>query len=111
MSHFNDGYFSPQCDRCLYNTHNPHLPCTVHPQKVVEAQCPDFEADPSLPSDELWEPEGYYAGELVPTPVQRWTTAQKLALLNWHPLFTGRCLNAVYSAEIFCLSTEFWVSC
>ena len=95
MNNFNAADFSQQCDRCLYNTHNPHLPCTVHPQKVVEAQCPDFKADPSLPADELWEPEGasYYAGELVITPAQHWTAAQKLALLDWHPLFTGRCPN------------------
>lgn len=32
-----------------------------------------------------------YAGEAIVQPVQRWTTEEKLALLDWHPLFTGRC--------------------
>jgi hypothetical protein len=38
-----DDRFSSQCDlseipargRCLYNTRNPHLPCTIHPYKVT----------------------------------------------------------------------------
>lgn len=30
-----------------------------------------------------------YAGEAIVQPVQRWTTEEKLALLDWHPLFTG----------------------
>jgi len=93
MSDPNDDYFSSQCDRCTFNTRNPHLPCAVHPCKIVDAQCPDFELDTSLPVGEWWEPEGasYYAGELVIEPTQRWTREQKLALLDWHPMFTGRC--------------------
>jgi hypothetical protein len=41
----------------------------------------------------LWEPEcaSYYGDELVITPEQRWNREQKLALLDWHPMFTGRC--------------------
>jgi hypothetical protein len=87
--------FPSQCDRCLYNTRNPHLPCAVHPYKIVDARCPDFDLDTSLPAVELWEPEGasYYAGELVIEPIQRWPREQKLALLDWHPMFTGRCPN------------------
>lgn len=90
----NDPHFSLQCDRCLYNTRNPHLPCAVHPHRI-EAQCPDFEMDASLPGGEWWEPEGaaYYGGELVIAPEQRWTMQQKLELLDWHPMFTGRCPN------------------
>lgn len=34
-----------------------------------------------------------YAGEFVQQPVQRWTTEEKLVLLDWHPLFSGRCPN------------------
>jgi hypothetical protein len=94
MSDLTDDSVSSQCDQCLYNTRNPHLPCTVHPHKT-DAQCPDFELDASLPVGEWWEPEGasYYAGELVISPIQRWTREQKLALLDWHPMFTGRFLS------------------
>jgi len=93
MIDLNDHYFSPQCGRCLYNTRNPHLPCAVHAYKVVDDQCPDFKQDTLLPLEEWWEPEGasYYANELVIEPLQRWTREQKLRLLDWHPLFTGRC--------------------
>ena len=92
MSDPNDAHFHSHCDRCLYNTRNPHLPCTVHPHRT-DAHCPDFELDTSLPAGEWWEPEGasYYAGELVIDPIQRWTREQKIALLDWHPMFTGRC--------------------
>ncbi len=90
-----DEAFSSQCDLCSYNTRNPHLPCTIHPCKIVDAQCSDFKADTSLPVEQQWEPEGasYYDGELVIDPIQRWTREQKLALLDWHPMFTGRCPN------------------
>ena len=93
MSNLTDDHFSSQCDRCTFNTRNPPLPCAVHPCKIVEAQCPDFELDVSLPVAGLWEHEGgsYYAGELVMESVQHWTREQKLALLDWHPMFTGRC--------------------
>ena len=89
----NDPHFSLQCDRCIFNTRNPHLPCAVHPYKIMNDQCPDFELDTSLPAGEWCEPEGasYYAGELVIEPTQRWMREQKLALLDWHPMFTGRC--------------------
>ena len=93
MSDPNDDHFSSQCDRYIFNTRNPHLPCTVNPCKVMDARCPDFELDTSLPAGEWWEPEGasYYGSELVIEPLQRWTREQKIALLDWHPMFTGRC--------------------
>ncbi|NEQ54410.1 MAG: hypothetical protein F6K11_30485 [Leptolyngbya sp. SIO3F4] len=34
-----------------------------------------------------------YNGEVIPTPVVRYTLEQQFALLDWHPLFTGRCPN------------------
>ncbi len=82
-----------QCDRCRYNTHNPHLFCTVHPMGIETATCPDFEPDPNVEAEELWEPEGvaYYNGELIYQPEQRLTRQQRLELLLWHPTFTGRC--------------------
>jgi hypothetical protein len=83
------------CDRCRNNTHNLYLHCAVHPNgiPIAEKLCPDFEPDSSLPPSEWWEPEGasFYGSELVITPVQRWTREQQLDLLDWHPLFTGRC--------------------
>jgi len=83
------------CDRCRNNTRNPHLRCTIHPTGMPEDQkrCPDFEPDPNGPPSEWWEPVGasFYGDELIITPTQRWTRAQQLALLDWHPLFTGRC--------------------
>jgi hypothetical protein len=43
--------------------------------------------------EELWEPVGasYYNGELVLQPQQHWTREEQLELLDWHPLFTGKC--------------------
>lgn len=95
MSESNIDYFLSQCDRCLYNTRNPYLPCTVHPIRITDDQCSDFKLDATLPADEWWEPEGasYYGDELVINPVQRWTREQQIALLDYHPMFTGRCPN------------------
>ncbi|MBD1824391.1 hypothetical protein H6F51_18125 [Cyanobacteria bacterium FACHB-DQ100] len=45
--------------------------------------------DPEMPGND----PAVYAGELVIQPVQRWTREQQLALLDWHPMFTGRCPN------------------
>jgi len=88
------------CATCLNNTHNPHLPCTVRPYGVAEGEefCVEFEADPTVRSGQVWEPEGasFYNGELVVTPDHRWTRAQKLELLLWHPLFTGVCPQCRY---------------
>ena len=90
----------PECDRCFNNTHNPHLFCAVHPYGVPEnsEQCVDFEPDSNLSNGEWWEPEeaSFYGNELVISPMQRWTRAQKLELLLWHPLFTGLCPQCCY---------------
>lgn len=117
MNSLNDDHFLSQCalseipsrGRCSYNTRNPHLPCAVHPYKIEDAQCPDFALDTSLPASEWWEPEGasYYGGELVIDPVQRWTREQRIALLDWHPMFTERCpdcersLMQTYPARVY----------
>ena len=85
----------PQCDRCLNNSHNPHLFCAIHPYGVPEGQstCLDWEEDTQCPEEEWWEPEGgsFYGDELVISSHQRWTRVQQLELLMWHPLFTGLC--------------------
>lgn len=44
-------------------------------------------SDPETAEDD----QVYYAGEEVVQPVQRFSTQQKLALLDWHPMFTSRC--------------------
>lgn len=58
------------------------------------------------PDEEQWEPEGarfvngeliierersFYNGEEIIQPRQRWRREEMLDLLDWHPLFTGRC--------------------
>jgi hypothetical protein len=35
---------NPECDRCLFNTHDPHILCAVHPEGVEES-CVDFKPD------------------------------------------------------------------
>ncbi|HEY9663829.1 MAG TPA: hypothetical protein V6C65_35725 [Allocoleopsis sp.] len=83
----------PDCGRCSLYARNPHLVCAVHPTGVEGDRCPDFELDPTLESEELWHPVGaaYYNGELILQPEPRLNLEQQLALLDWHPLFTGRC--------------------
>ncbi|MEH1945312.1 MAG: hypothetical protein V7L01_34570 [Nostoc sp.] len=83
----------PECDNCLLYSHNPHLVCVVHPDGVEGESCLDFRLDPNAKAEELWQPEGasYYNSELILQPQQRWTQQQKLELLDWHPMFTGRC--------------------
>lgn len=83
----------PQCDRCLLYCHNPHIVCAVHPDGIDGDSCLDFREDPNAQVEELWQPEGasYYNGELILQPQQRWTQQQQLELLDWHPMFTGKC--------------------
>lgn len=83
----------PECDRCQLYARNPHLVCAVHPMGVESNQCPDYAPDLTLEPEDLWEPVGaaYYNGELILQPQPRWDQMQQLALLDWHPLFTGRC--------------------
>jgi hypothetical protein len=98
----------PECDRCWFNAGSPYLCCSEHPAGVPSDRCPDFREDAAAADQQrefmalewvadggkgLWEPDGasYYGDELVITPEQRWNREQKEALLDWHPLFTGRC--------------------
>ena len=110
----------PECDRCWFNPGSPYLCCSVHPCGVQGDRCPDFQASAIaakqheqfigldwVAEDETaaqWEPEGasYYGNELVITPEQRWNREQKVALLDWHPMFTERCP----SCEVPLLQTE-----
>lgn len=99
----------PECDRCQFYTGSPFLFCTVHPLGVEGNSCVDFREDNSrrweqflaldwvaLGEDgpgEQGEPEGgsYYNGELILTPEQHWNREEQADLLDWHPMFTGRC--------------------
>ena len=85
----------PECERCLRCAHNPYIVCAIHPDGVDGDRCLDFREDPHAEPLELWEPEGasYYNGELILQPKQRWTPLQQLELLDYHPMFTGRCPN------------------
>jgi hypothetical protein len=82
----------PACDRCLLYARNPYLICAVHPMGVETETCPDFDPAPDAKPEELWQPVGasYYNGELI---LHRpgLGPAELLAMLDWHPLFTGRC--------------------
>ena len=75
----------PECERCIFCAHDPHIVCAVHPMGVNGDICIDFREDPELagkrfvdflgingihdnPSDqEQWEPQGarYINNELV----------------------------------------------
>lgn len=99
------------CSRCRFYARSPYLVCAEHPTGVDESHCPDFELDLTIPDDEAvawygepWQPEGasYYGDDLVLEPTQRLTQAQRLELLDSHPLFTGRCPNC----EMPLLQTE-----
>ncbi|MBD2302997.1 hypothetical protein [Nostoc sp. FACHB-190] len=83
----------PECDRCLLYAHDPHIVCAVHPTGPNNDSCLDFREDPNAQVEELWQPEGatYYNGELIVQPSQRWTPEEQLELLDWHPMFTGKC--------------------
>ena len=35
--------------------------------------------------------DGWYGGDLIPAPRHQRSPAEQLALLDWHPIFTGRC--------------------
>lgn len=36
----------PDCDRCLYYSHNHFLVCAVHPEGQNSTNCPDFHENP-----------------------------------------------------------------
>lgn len=64
--------------------------CGVNPCGPTGDECPDFDA--VAPRGEPFG-GGYYAGDWIPQQPAQITDEQRLALLDWHPLFTGRCPN------------------
>ncbi|WP_346293953.1 hypothetical protein [Sphaerothrix gracilis] len=94
----------PKCDRCHFYAHSTYLVCALHPSGPERETCLDFRQtnQPVQPEDdplswydveESWQPDGaaFYNGELILQPEQRLSLAERWALLDWHPLFTGRC--------------------
>ena len=85
----------PDCHLCQYYLHSPHLVCAVNPCGPAGETCDDFEATAQAAAVPESHPlgGGYYAGDWIPQPFPTLTAAEQLALLDWHPQFTGRCPN------------------
>jgi hypothetical protein len=83
------------CDRCQYYLHSSYLVCAVNPCGPAGETCDDFNATPRADAAPERQPlgSGYYAGDWIPQPFPTLTEDEQLALLDWHPLFTGRCPN------------------
>lgn len=95
----------PKCDRAQHNV------CCRDRDRAVQSNGVGVEFVPSalhdcdrslndVPNEMLDEenlsdrkPAGVYNGELILQPQQRFDWQQQLNLLDWHPLFTGRCPN------------------
>jgi hypothetical protein len=62
--------------------------CGIYPLGPQEIPCPDF----ALITEQC-EPlgAGYYDGELVLQPAHYLSTAERLEILDTHPLFTNEC--------------------
>lgn len=101
--------FGPEGDSCLDFRADPELESKRFvdflglQQQGDEPYSNPFDLEPN---EELWEPEGakfvngelviehersFYNGEEIIQPQQRWTREEQLNLLDWHPMFTGRC--------------------
>ena len=77
----------PDCDRCRLYAHSPYLVCSIHPTGPENDTCTDFETmDVRQPLS-----GGYYAGDWIPQPFPTLQPEEQQALLDEHPLFTGRC--------------------
>ena len=73
-----------------------YLVCGIHPTGPTEPPCPDF-----AEVTELFEPLGgaYYSGERGLQPTHYLMTAERLEILETHPLFTGVCPECVEAIE------------
>jgi len=49
----------PDCDRCSFNAHNPHIVCAVHRNGVESEKCMDFRQDSNAKIEEQCSPQGY----------------------------------------------------
>ena len=76
-----------QCRQCHYYAYSPYLVCADHPLGPEGGDCADFTPDPTRAKE-----EATYCGEVIPEAMTH-TTEEQWALLDWHPIFTGRCPN------------------
>ena len=85
----------PECHRCQYFGDSPYLVCGVNPCGPVHGTCDDFTAIAQADIEAERQPlgGGYYAGDWIPQPFPLLSADEQLALLDWHPQFTGRCPN------------------
>ncbi|HIK13760.1 MAG TPA: hypothetical protein IGS53_00430 [Leptolyngbyaceae cyanobacterium M33_DOE_097] len=95
----------PECNHCQFFSGNALLPCSVHPTGVSEASCLDYREDERaaqhwqtfLGLDWVAEPGHqeeevrYYCGEVIRDRSFRLSDLARLELLDYHPMFTGRC--------------------
>jgi hypothetical protein len=85
----------PDCDRCQYFLNSLYLVCAINPCGPEGDTCEDFsviaQADTEVERQSLGG--GYYLGDWIPQPFPIATVEEQTALLDWHPLFTGRCPN------------------
>jgi hypothetical protein len=92
-----------ECDRCHYFLNSPYLVCGVNPSGPEGSTCEDFRAiTPDGGGTEAAKPPlggGYYAGDWIPQPFPALTAAEELALLDWHPQFSGRYPNCEIPIE------------
>jgi hypothetical protein len=65
-----------------------HLVCGIHPSEPAQSPCLDFA---QVTEDCMPLGAAYYDGDLVLQPEHFLTTAERLEILNAHPLFTGVC--------------------
>ena len=68
--------------------------CGVNPYGPKGSTCEEFAAVSERAAVEK-EPlgGGYYLGDWIPQPFPEIAIDEQLALLDWHPQFTGRCPN------------------
>lgn len=82
----------PECAHCQYCLNSPYLVCGVNPHGHEGLTCNDFVATPEAEENTERNPlgGGYYVGDWIPQPFPDISQDEQLALLDWHPQFTGR---------------------
>jgi hypothetical protein len=107
----------PDCNRCLFYSHQPDLVCAVHPSGVEGDNCPDFRPDHDAEPEELWCPEGYSwdSGELVPnkrsrltqenpTRIEKLISISNLTLVVYYT--AGKCWQYAIASTLGSLESE-----
>lgn len=84
---------SPECQRCqLFSgfLEDEYPVCGIYPLGPAEIPCPDFA---EITEDCVPVGGAYYNGEFILDSPAYLTTAERLELVETHPLFTGKCPN------------------